>query len=363
MDEALQARQFTLDDRDALLGFLRRVYATDLRRSDREFWEWHYLKNPYTDTNNLPIWIALDGEKIVGHLAAIETEIRVGDETHKTIWILDLIIDENYRRRGIAKRLVGLAEDFRSIRLGINTHEQKSPELLEARGWKIVASIPRYTRVLFPGNAFISGSGPKAFVRNAANALYSFRRQVVTNLRPSDGEIRRIERFDEATDRLWARSSATRNCIAVRRSEFLNWQYFEQPKKRFDVLGFFSDNELRGYVVLYFRAADEQGVIEKAAISDIFFDEAPPETADVLVNAALKFAVERRVGRVVTDVLNAAVEAALRRQGFFRTKSPLLLMVKSEAAKEIALDATQWFVTRGDSDTTIFEESNLDASA
>ncbi|HMM80440.1 MAG TPA: GNAT family N-acetyltransferase [Pyrinomonadaceae bacterium] len=363
MDEGLQARQFTLGDLGALLAFLRRVYANDLRRSDRDFWEWHYLKNPLTDSSDLPIWIALDGKRIVGHLAAIETKIKIGEETHKTIWILDLIIDENYRRRGIAKRLVGLAEEFRPIRLGINTHEQKSPELLEARGWKIVASIPRYTRVLFPGNAFLSGSGLKTLVRKAANALYSLRRQAVAKTRPSNGEIGRIERFDDTADRLWENASATRSCIAVRRSEFLNWQYFEQPNKRFEVLGYFYAEKLLGYIVLYFRAPNSHGVIEKAAISDIFFEEAPPETADALVNAALKLAVERRVGRVVTDVLNAQAEAVLRRQGFFRTKSPLLLMVKSDAAKGIALDATQWFVTRGDSDTTIFEESNLDASA
>lgn len=357
MDEALQARQFTLDDRDALLAFLSRVYANDLRRSDREFWEWHYLKNPYTDTNNLPIWIALDGEKIVGHLAAIEAEIKVGDETHKTIWILDLIIDENYRRRGIAKQLVGLAEDFRPIRLGINTHEQKSPELLEARGWKIVASIPRYTRVLFPGNALLSGSGLKTLVRKAANALYSFRRQGAANLWPSAGEIRRLERFDDTADRLWENASATRSCIAVRLSEFLNWQYFEQPNKKFDVLGLFSDDQLRGYVVLYFRAADEQGVIEKAAISDIlFYDET---AADALLNAALRLAIERRAGRIVTDLLNKPAEDALLRNGFFKTKSPLLLMVKSGVAENIALDPNEWFVTRGDSDTTIFETPNL----
>ena len=112
MSGKIESRQFTLKDRDALLAFLGRVYAADPRRSDREFWEWHYLKNPYSDTNDLPIWIALDGERIVGHLAAIETEVKIGDEVHPTIWILDLIIDENYRRRGIAKRLVEFAEEL-----------------------------------------------------------------------------------------------------------------------------------------------------------------------------------------------------------------------------------------------------------
>lgn len=358
MSGKIESRQFTLNHRDALLAFLGEVYAADPRRSDREFWEWHYLKNPYSDTNDLPIWIALDGERIVGHLAAIETEVKIGDEVHPTIWILDLIIDENYRRRGIAKRLVEFAEEFRLIRLGINTHEQHSPELLEARNWKIVASIPRYTRVLFPGNAFLSGSGPQSILRNAANSLYSFRRRTVAGPPAKSGEIRRIERFDGSADALWDRASRSKECIAVRRAEFLNWQYFEQPNKRFEVLGLYSGDELLGYVVLYLRAPNAQGVIEKAAISDIFFSEEIPGVSDVLINAALKLAVEKRVGRVVMDVLNQPAEDAFKRQGFFKTKSPLLLMVKSDISNDLALDPSQWFVTRGDSDTTIFEMPN-----
>jgi len=356
MSGKIESRQFTLKDRDALLAFLGEVYAADPRRSDREFWEWHYLKNPYSDTNDLPIWIALDGERIVGHLAAIETEVKIGDEVHPTIWILDLIIDENYRRRGIAKRLVEFAEEFRPIRLGINTHEQKSPELLEARGWKIVTSIPRYTRVLFPGNAFFSGSWPQSIVRKTANSLYSFRRRTFAKSRAKTGEIRRIERFDGSADVLWDRASSSRKCIAVRRADFLNWQYFEQPNKRFDVLGVYSGDELLGYIVLYFRAPDPQGVIEKAAISDLFF--CTEDAADDLIDAALKLAVEKQVGRIVTDLLNIAAEDALVRHGFFKTKSPLLLMVKSDIPPELALDPSQWFVTRGDSDTTIFETPN-----
>jgi len=358
MTDGLQARQFTIGDREALLGFLARVYSNDPRRSDPEFWDWHYLKNPYTNHKDLPIWIALDGESIVGHLAAIETEVKVGDAVHPTIWILDLIIDKNYRRRGIAKALVGLAEEFRPIRLGINTHEQHSPELLEARGWKIVKSVPRYTRLLFPGNAFVSGSGVKAVVRKTVDALYSFRRGRFGKTASPSVAIRRIEQFDERTNALWAKASQTRGCIAVRQAKFLNWQYFEQPNKEFEVLGCFSGEELLGYIVLYFRAPNAEGVNEKAAISDLLFIEDSNDVADGLIDAALRLAVERRVGRVVTDVLNKPTEDALARNGFFKTKSPLLLMVKSEIAPNVILDPTQWFVTRGDSDTTIFETPN-----
>ncbi|KXJ98703.1 MAG: Acetyltransferase (GNAT) family protein [Acidobacteria bacterium OLB17] len=359
MTGELEARQFSLSDRDALLEFLGRVYSDDPRRSDRRFWEWHYVENAYSRTEDLPIWIALDGGRIVGHLAAIETEIKVGGEIYPTIWILDLIIDQNYRRRGIAKRLVALAEAHRSIRLGINTHEQHSPELLESRGWKIVASIPRYTKMLFPGNAYFAGPGFWKIPRAAANLAYSFRPKSSVIELPANAEIRPLERFDGSADALWHKASETRNCVAVRRSSFLNWQYFEQPKKRFDVLGYFAGDELLGYIVLYFRLPNEQNIVEKAAISDLLFTEAEPHIADSLIAAALELSTQRRAGRVVTDVLNARAEEALVRNGFFKTKSPLLLMVRSDVREDVVLDPDKWFVTRGDSDTTIFEHPNL----
>jgi hypothetical protein len=45
--------------------------------------------------------------------------------------------------------------------------------------------------------------------------------------------------------------------------------------------------------------------------------------------------------------------------GFGRVKSPLQLLVKSNERREILEDTNQWLVTRGDSDTSVFEQPNL----
>jgi hypothetical protein len=45
--------------------------------------------------------------------------------------------------------------------------------------------------------------------------------------------------------------------------------------------------------------------------------------------------------------------------GFNRVKNPLQLLVKSNENQTALYDPKNWFVTRGDSDTSIFEHPNL----
>ena len=61
----------------------------------------------------------------------------------------------------------------------------------------------------------------------------------------------------------------------------------------------------------------------------------------------------------MTDVIDKKIEAQLKFFGFSRVKSPLQLLVKSAEHQEILTDANGWFVTRGDSDASIFEQPNL----
>ena len=72
-----------------------------------------------------------------------------------------------------------------------------------------------------------------------------------------------------------------------------------------------------------------------------------------------ELALERRAGSLVTDVLDLTIAERLKVFGFGRVKNPLQLMVKSAARQNVLGDAKNWFLTRGDSDTSIFEDPNL----
>ncbi len=232
--------------------------------SDANFWEWHFLRNPYADLNNLPIWIAEEGNEIVGQLAATPVKLKVGDEEKRAIWILDLVVRPDFRRRGLAKKLVAAAEEFCPLGLGMNTAEQHAAAMLESVGWKIIGKIPRYNKLLFPGEALREISQIKP-VRQAANLMFApLRPRFVKDFFNHNKNLRRVETFDYAFDNLWRESSGQWSCAVAREAAILNWQYKNQPDKKFDVLGFYENEKLLGYVVLYFRKKDANDALSKA---------------------------------------------------------------------------------------------------
>jgi len=356
----MQIKQFDLSEKNALLSFLKTAYPDNPRQSNVDFWEWHFPKNPFAETGDLPIWIATDAGEIVGHLAAIPVKLKVGEKQKNAIWILDLVVRPDYRRKGIAKKLVSAAEQFCPVGLGINTAEQHAAALLESLGWRIISKIPRYNKLLFPGEALREISKVK-FLKSFSNVCFvPLRPRFVRDFFKEHKNLRFVERFDSSFDNLWRESSAQWSCAVAREAATLKWQYRDQPEKKFDVLGFYDNEKLLGYAVLYFRKRNSFGTLEKAAITDLFYHpEKPVEVIDELLRGALQIALERRAGALVTDVLDSLVEERLRFFGFSRVKNPLQLLVKSKENLTPVYDPTNWFITRGDSDTSIFEHPNL----
>jgi hypothetical protein len=89
MPSEVQIKQFELSDQQALLSFLREAYTDDPRKSETTFWKWHYLENPYTSLDDIPLWIVKDGDRVVGQLATIPVDLKVGGLSGS--WILSSI--------------------------------------------------------------------------------------------------------------------------------------------------------------------------------------------------------------------------------------------------------------------------------
>jgi len=352
-------KQLELSEKGELLNFLRTAYAENPRMSDARFWDWHFLENPYVEPDNLPVWIAKDGDEIAAQLAATPVKLKVGDAEKSAMWILDLIVRPEYRRRGLGKKLVAAAEKFCPLGLGINTAEQHSTALLESMRWKMFGKVPRYNKLLFPGEALREISQIK-ILRRFANAVSAPLRPRVVKDFCENGNLRFVENFDASFDDLWRESSAQWICAVVREAAILNWQYVNQPDKKFDVLGYYENKKLLGYAVLYFRKPDANGALVKAAIADLCYHPSKPvETIDTLIRGSLQLAVKRRAGALVTDVSDSAIERRLKFFGFGAVKNPLQMLVNSNERQEFLADLSKWFVTRGDSDTSIFEHPNL----
>lgn len=347
-------KQVELHEKDALFDFLRDVYADNPRQSDPDFWHWRYISNPLCAADGIPVWVAKQGERIVAQTGATPAEVMIDGKKEHAIWIQDMMTHEVARRQGLGKRVVSAGSDC-PVMLGINTMEQHAPAMLQSLGWVIVGKINRYSKLVFPGNAVreLSSFKPLGAMVNAGFSV--FRSTFAKN-----SGIKKVERFDSSFDKLWHDAYTQWNCAVIRDAKMLNWQYVDQPGKKFEILGFYKEQELKGYIVLFFRKKNKHGVIAKGAITDIcYHPDEPAGIVDELLKAALNLAIEHRVGSLVTDVVDPLVEERLQEFGFWRVKNPLQLMVKSEKYRERAYDINNWFITRGDSDVSIFEDPNL----
>jgi hypothetical protein len=171
--------------------------------------------------------------------------------------------------------------------------------------------------------------------------------------------VREVKEFDASFDDLWQRARGQWPCAVERNARYLEWQFMRQPGKRFDVLGLYDGERLIGYVVLFFRKPEEAGAPQKAAITDLCYDASGSrQVIDELLKAALRLALERRAGSIVTDVLDARVEDRLRDFGFRRIKTAPEF-IASPGAPQFLYDPGNWFLTRADSDVSIFEQPNL----
>jgi GNAT superfamily N-acetyltransferase len=358
MTRDVQLKQFELPDQDALLSFLRVAYAVEPRKADPAFWRWQYLENPYTSLDDLPLWIAKDGERVVGQAAAIPVEIKVGEEKRPASWILDFILSAEYRGLGLGKKLLRAAAESCPTLLALGLNDA-SINTAARVGWKRMENIHRYHRMLFPGGALkeTAGLGP---IRELLNLCYAPFRPRLSGSAAADGiALRQITSFDAAFDDLWQRASKQWPCAVRRKASYLEWQFMRQPGKLYDALGLYDQDQLLGYVVLYFRKPERGGAPLKAAISDICYDAGSfPEIVDELLKAALRLALERRAGSLVTDVLDSRVEERLGHFGFRRIRRSPPFMVHSPDRQELLYETANWFLTRADSDVSIFEEPN-----
>ncbi|HYJ86241.1 MAG TPA: GNAT family N-acetyltransferase [Pyrinomonadaceae bacterium] len=359
MSDDIQIKQFELSEQDALLSFLRKSYPDEPRKSDPGYWKWHYLENPNTSPEDVPLWVLKNGREVVGQLATLPVQLKVGHQTTRAIWILDFIVGENYRGQGFGKRLVLAAREWCStmITLGIN---EQSTAVFRSLKWVFLGGLNRYHKLLFPGHAVgdIARVGP---ARALANFSYSLsRRRLARGFPVNDEAIRPLETLDGSIDDLWRRASTQWPCAVARESRFLDWQFRRQPGKQFEVLGYYRGDLLLGYAVLFFRKPEFGGVYPKAAITDLCFQaEDADEVIEGLVAAAVTRALHLRVGSLVIDVLEPRVEARLKHLGFWRIKNSPRFMASVNERQEIVYNPDNWFLTRADSDVSIFEQANV----
>lgn len=358
MPSDIQIKQLEIGEQDALLSFLRIAYPDDPRRSEPVFWRWHFVENPLASPDDIPCWILKRGAQVVGQIAAIPVEMKVGEVRIRAACMIDLIVHEDLRGQGFGKRLFHAAGEKYSTMFSLGMNESSTPILRKLK-WADMGSLHRYHRLLFPGEALkeIRNISP---VRGLLNLGYAPFRPRLSRQSTKGMEVRACSDFDSSFEEFWKGARRQWPCVVERGRAYLEWQFLRQPGKKFEILGCYDEKLLVGYAILFFRKPERADVPPKAAISDLCYTaNESSEVIDALLEAALRRAIERRAGSLVTDILDPLIEERLKRLGFWRIKRAPQFMTGSSEHQELLYNAGNWFLTRADSDVSIFEQPNL----
>ena len=113
---------------------------------EKEQWKWKFFKN---SMNKSKIWLVENDSSIIGHLALQGINLNITGQIKSGCHAVDLIIDENHRRKGLFVKLGKTALD-NAGETGMN-YAIGFPSQIEGflkHGWKEIGSIPRAFKVL-----------------------------------------------------------------------------------------------------------------------------------------------------------------------------------------------------------------------
>lgn len=141
------------DAKNFLYGQIRKVY--DIGPTPKFHYDIEGIREYYILPSNNAIFVAYDGDKIVATVA-----IRAYDKDYEffrgiytkenTASIWRLMVDEDYRRQGLARRLVNLIEEFARehgyVRIYLNTHRYLDSAMVfwESLGYEITVEEDDY---------------------------------------------------------------------------------------------------------------------------------------------------------------------------------------------------------------------------
>ncbi len=111
--EDISVKTYSPEYKDSLLSLLS-YHWTDLTPEEmRERFKWRYEDNPYTKSPYC--YLALDGEKVVGHCGSVVQKFRSDEEEYYFCTPADAVVHPDYRRKGVFSSVLEFSRDHLAL--------------------------------------------------------------------------------------------------------------------------------------------------------------------------------------------------------------------------------------------------------
>lgn len=349
MAKNLEKRKVQPRDFESLTSLYSEVYGAYFSSA---YWDWKYFKNPYGDNM---MYVALDGERVVGEVGTIPVNVKCGDGVFLSSQTCDITVLPEYQKGGPFLDLYKLSneENYKRslicygfsvpVTLKISSKLLKFRPICPVWKWVLVLNPAPYLAKKFhiPFLASIASSLSRLFVRICLSK----------HQKPTKNKIIEINRFDERFDRFWEERKHDYEIMVVRDSEYLNWRYTDHSMNHYKIFAYISDNRVRGFTVLS-TLVDE---VRRGVILELMADPVEEDVVDCLLSASINFFYDEKTDSVTLWLpeQNPLVRK-IEQWGFVRreTQHNLIVKIYSEDADINAYIMTpnNWFFTMGDSD-------------
>jgi len=348
-DEADGVRRYCNGDLAELRAFQARMHGAHSLLLDPARADWLFSRNPLRPDDGPAIWICRRGDRVVGTEAGIPFDLIVHGETCRGSWAVELMVDPEWRGRGVGPALSEAHRQSCRVSCGLSVSDAAHRSLLRRRSTDM-GDVPMFLRLVDPRRVLRWEGAPRP-VRYVAFPLIAPTLWLLDRMgRIGDKrtDLHPVDRFDQRADILWQKVSTLYPVISRRDAAWLRWRFDESPSRdeyrRYYVL---HRERLIGYLVL--RQTLWSGYM---ALAIVDYLAAPRDLARLL---ACSVDVARRLGAaaVLCNTLNVQAEAALRSSGFFRRRNQsvrFLTYTSDEPLGRVVHNRSKWFITSADSD-------------
>lgn len=369
---AVIVRKASRSDQPAIARFIEDVYGPRAQYKGTPRWTWQFIDNPFgrRDADEVPVWIAVDGDRVVGQIAVQEALLQVEEETLRAGWAVDIMVRRSHRGAGLGHRLHDAVASEVDILMAL-TMAQASRRMAERQGRVALADVHQLTRwvrldAVGVRRYLLLRTATRRWAHAAtrlacsvfqfhrlfpllANPLLRLRDFVKRSPRgPGATTIVEVDYFGPEVDELWQRTRGDYPVIFPRDARFLNWRFVACPEPTYRRFVAERGGQAVGYVVL--RRA-EPVELPQGIIVDLYASRRDVQTVDELVRHSLAFFGDD-VSAVDYGTSIGEFESVLRMHGFFRTRTyhPTCVCRDSALSDRLAQLGNDWFFSKGDHD-------------
>lgn len=343
--------RFEPTDVDDLAEFHGRFFGYGARQQDPAHFAWRYEDNPASD--GAPgIWLCRRDDSVVGHQAEIPVNLVVDGTEVPAAWAVDLMVDPEWRLKGVGPGLVASQLEGRPVVAGLTQPANAFKAYLRA-GWLDVGVMPVYIRPL-SSRFFRETPRLGRLAAGLGPALATVDAGLGVALRAAGLRVERVDRFDERVDEVWAAAAPDYPILVKRDAASTGWRVDGHPDSEgLHHLYLTRRGRTTGYVA--FRMAI-RGSLPVAQVVDFL---APRRQVPALLTAAARESRQLGATALVCATKCEPLDRALRLAGFIRrgvdVAAPVRLVVHCTAPEELrtrVADPANWFLTAADSDMT-----------